>query len=406
MGYTVIEKIFAHHLTDSSATVRPGEIVWIGIDYRTARDFGGANVVNNLETNFEGTLIDDTEKTMFTFDTVAPAKTIPYAVNQHRCRQFARKNGLPVHDVDEGIGSHLLIDAYVKPGMTVVGTDSHFNIMGAISSFGQGMGDVDIAYIWKSGKTWFEVPPSVKVNFVGTRKDFIRAKDIVLFMLKKFGSRTLLGKSVELYGPEIEKLTLDERITIASMGTEMGAISLMIPVKGLGSPWEENAVTADEDAVYDAEYTLDFDELTEPQMAAPPYPHNVKNISELAGKEIDTVFIGSCTNGRLSDLKLVAEIVKGKKIKCNGFIVPSTREVYGALLKEGILGILFDAGFVVSNPGCGGCASGQIGMTGYDEVIISTSNRNFKGKQGNGEVYLASPEIAARSALKGVMSAD
>ncbi|MCK5808072.1 homoaconitate hydratase family protein [bacterium] len=406
MGQTMMEKIFSNHSTDKSIPVKPGNIVWIGIDYRTARDFGGANVVNNLETNFDGDLIDDTTKTMFTFDTVAPAKTIPYAVNQHRCRQFARKNGIDVHDVDEGIGSHLLIDQFVKPGMTVVGTDSHFNIMGAIASFGQGMGDVDISYIWKSGKTWFEVPGSVKVTFVGKRGPEIRGKDIVLFMLKKFGSRTLLGKSVELYGEEIEKLSLDERITIASMGTEMGTISLLIPVKGLGSPWEETPLVADADAQYDAEYTLNLDELTEPQISAPPYPHNVKNISELAGKEIDTVFIGSCTNGRYSDLKLVADIVKGKRIKCNGFIVPSTREVYGDLLKDGIIMTLFEAGFVVSNPGCGGCASGQIGMTGYGEVIISTSNRNFKGKQGNGEVHLASPELAARSALKGVMSAD
>ncbi|MGI6394866.1 MAG: 3-isopropylmalate dehydratase large subunit [bacterium] len=401
MGKTIIEKIFYEHLIDKNEPVKPGSIVWINIDYKTARDFGGANVVNNLKTKFDGELVFDKNNTLFTFDCVAPAKTIPYAVNQQICRNFAREEGLKVYDVDAGIGSHILIDKYVKPGMTVVGTDSHFNIMGAIGCFGQGMGDVDIAYIWKTGKTWFEVPESVKLTFKGKRKENISAKDIVLFMLKKFGSRTFLGKSVDLYGEEVEKLTLDERVTIASMGTEMGVISIMIPTKGLEG--FEN-FEADKDAVYEKEYELNLDELDEPQLAAPPYPHNVKGAKELSGKKVDTVFIGSCTNGRYSDFEEVAKIVKGKKIKTNGYIVPATREIYGKMLNNGLIEILFNAGFLVSNPGCGGCASGQIGMTGDGEVIISTSNRNFKGKQGNGEVHLASPATAARSAINGEIS--
>jgi len=401
MGKTIIEKIFYDHLLDKNEPVTPGSIVWINIDYKTARDFGGANVVNNLQTSFSGELIFDKKNTMFTFDCVAPAKTIPYAVNQQICRNFARKEGIRVYDVDAGIGSHILIDSYAKPGMTVVGTDSHFNIMGAISCFGQGMGDVDIAYIWKTGRTWFEVPDSVKLTVKGKRKNNITAKDIVLFMLKKFGSRTFLGKVVELYGEEMEKLTLDERITIASMGTEMGVISIMIPTKGI--PGIE-LIEADKDAVYKTVYELDLDELNEPQLAAPPYPHNVKGLKELSGKKVDTVFIGSCTNGRYSDFEEVAGMVKGKTIKTNGYIVPATKEIYGRMLKEGLITTLFEAGFVIANPGCGGCASGQIGMTGDGEVIVSTSNRNFKGKQGNGEVHLASPSTAAMSALNGEIS--
>lgn len=401
MGKTIIEKIFHEHLIDKNEPVTPGSIVWINIDYKTARDFGGANVVNNLRTSFTGDLVSDKERTMFTFDCVAPAKTIPYAVNQHVCRQFARKEGLKVYDVDAGIGSHIIIDSYAKPGMTIVGTDSHFNIMGALNCFGQGMGDVDIAYIWKTGRTWFEVPPSVKLTVKGKRGQDISAKDIVLFMLRKFGSRKLLGKVVEIYGPEIEKLTLDERVTIASMGTEMGVISLMIPTKGLDV---RGSVEADADAVYESVYEIDLADLKEPQISAPPYPHNVVDLSSLKGKKVDTVFIGSCTNGRYSDFEETAKIVKGRKIVTNGFVVPSTKEIYGRLLKDGIIEILFDAGFVIANPGCGGCASGQIGMTGDGEVIVSTSNRNFKGKQGNGEVHLASPRIAAMSALKGEIS--
>ena len=381
MGKTIIEKIFYEHLIDKNESVIPGSIVWINIDFKTARDFGGANVVNNLQTSFTGDLVTDKERTMFTFDCVAPAKTIPYAVNQHVCRQFARKEGLKVYDVDAGIGSHIIIDSYAKPGMTIVGTDSHFNIMGALNCFGQGMGDVDIAYIWKTGRTWFEVPPSVKLTVKGKRGKDISAKDIVLFMLRKFGSRKLLGKVVEIYGPEV--------------------ISLMIPTKGLDI---EGSVEADTDAVYESVYEIDLNDLKEPQISAPPSPHNVVDISSLKGKKVDTVFIGSCTNGRYSDFEQAAAIVKGRKIKTNGFIVPSTKEIYGKLLKNGIIETLFDAGFVIANPGCGGCASGQIGMTGDGEVIISTSNRNFKGKQGNGEVHLASPRIAAMSALKGEIS--
>ncbi|HOW51300.1 MAG TPA: aconitase family protein [bacterium] len=396
MGLTVVEKIFKNHLIDPKEEVKPGNIVWISIDWRTARDFGGANVVNNLEKSFKPPLIHDKKKTMFTFDCNAPANTIPYAVNQHRCRIFARKEGLDVHDVDAGIGSHILIDHYAKPGMIAVGTDSHFNIMGAISCFGQGMGDIDIAYIMKTGRTWFEVPESIKVTFKGKRRPNIAAKDIVLFLLKKFGSSGLLGTSVELYGPEIEKLTIDERITVASMGTEMGVITLLMPV---------TEITADADAHYREVHELSFDDITEPLVAAPPYPHNIKTISEVAGKKVDTVFIGSCTNGRISDFAKVAALVKGKKIQTVGYIVPATREIYGKMLADGIVQTLFDAGFLVSNPGCGGCAAGQIGMTGKGEVMVSTSNRNFAGKQGDGEIYLASPETAARAALTGELSA-
>ena len=168
----------------------------------------------------------------------------------------------------------------------------------------------DIAYIWKTGKTWFEVPESVKLNVKGKRKEGISAKDIVLFMLRKFGSRTFLGKVVELYGEEVEKLSLDERITIASMGTEMGAVSVMIPTMGLEG--FEN-FKADDNAQYSSVDEINLDELTEPQISAPPYPHNVKSVSELKDTPVDTVFIGSCTNGRYSDMKKVADIVKGKK---------------------------------------------------------------------------------------------
>ena len=221
---TIIEKIIANH--SNQKQVKPGDIVDVFIDTRAARDFGGANVVKNLLDN--GLTVADPSKTIFTFDCNPGGSDQKYAANQHYCRQFARKNDIRIYDVDSGIGTHLAIDSgLVWPGSTFVSTDSHANIMGAIGSFGQGMGDQDIAAAWAKGYVWFKVPPSVRINLTGKRAVDISAKDIVLNLLSIFGANKLLGYSVEFYGDEVDKLTLDERITISSMGTEMGAIIIL-----------------------------------------------------------------------------------------------------------------------------------------------------------------------------------
>ena len=198
------------------------------IDTRAARDFGGANVVKNILDN--GLAIADASKTIFTFDCNPGGSDQKYAQNQHYCRQYAREKGIRIYDVDSGVGTHLAIDnGLAWPGSTFVSTDSHANIMGAIASFGQGMGDQDIAAAWAKGEIWFKVPSSVKISLTAVRPENVSAKDIVLNLLSIFGANQLLGYSVELYGPEVEKLTLAERITIASMGTEMGAILIVFP---------------------------------------------------------------------------------------------------------------------------------------------------------------------------------
>jgi len=407
MGHTIIEKIFMKHSDDE---VKPGNIIWLDIDVRTARDFGGANVIKNLKKHYNDNYIDDLSKTFFTFDTNAPAKDIGYATNQHIIRQFAREYGVKVYDVDQGIGSHIMIEkGFAYPGQTAVGTDSHYNIMGAVSSFGQGMGDIDIAYIFKTGKTWFEVPPTMKITLKGDIKFPVSAKDIILYLIGQLGSAGALGMVVELYGDIIDRLTLHERITIASMGTEMGAISIMIPTnqeildkmcKLSGKDIEK--IEADEDAEYIKEYTFDISNL-KPQIACPFSPDNVKDVKDVEGVAIDSVFVGSCTNGRIEDIETIIKILDGRKIKESVMfkLVPSTREVFGQMIERGYIPILFDAGIIVSNAGCGGCAKGQIGMTGPNEIQLSTSNRNFKGKQGKGETYLVSPAVATYSALFG-----
>jgi len=409
MGKTVIEKIISAH---SGQEAKAGQIVWMNVDVRSARDFAGANVVKNYRREYDGTPVADPGKTFFTFDLVAPAKTIKYAINQQICRKFAEEQGIRVYDVDMGIGSHVLMEeGLARPGATVVGTDSHMNIVSAVGAFGQGMGDVDIAFIFKTGKTWFEVPQTIKVNIKGKLPGHTSAKDLVLKIIKELGTTTALGRAIEFYGEGIEGLSLSGRITVCSMVTEMSGIAGFIPfnesvreeIRKWSGDFEE--VKADPDAEYAAEIDIDISNLV-PMLAAPSHPKNVHTVEEYNGHRIDSGFIGSCTNGREEDIIAAWKILKGKRIASGKrlIVVPATKRVYGNLLKKGILQDLFDAGAIILNASCGGCAEGHAGLTGEDEIQISTGNRNFAGKQGKGLTFLASPQTVAASVLKGVIT--
>jgi 3-isopropylmalate/(R)-2-methylmalate dehydratase large subunit len=413
-GQTIIEKIFQAH-SPGDAPVEPGSIIWLDLDVRSARDFAGANVVKNYRTHYGDAPVADKSKTCFTFDLVVPPSNIPYANNQQICRTWAREQGVKVYDVNAGIGSHVALEeGLAYPGSTFVGTDSHLNILGAVGAFGQGMGDQDIAFTFKTGKTWFEVPPTMKVVVVSNGKGELEppctARDLTLAVLGQLGSSGALGRAIEFYGPAIEALDLPGRITLASQVTEMGGIVGLIPPseevlafarERMGSD-SVAGVFADLGAEYVETVEVDLTGL-EPLIACPPSPANVRPVREVAGRRIDSAFFGSCTNGRFEDFAAVAEVVKGKQIAPHvmATAVPATREVYEQLLRSGVLETLFDAGFIISNPGCGGCASGHLGMTGQGQVNVSTSNRNFPGKQGAGDTYLTSPVTAAWCALKG-----
>ncbi len=409
MGKTLIEKIIENH--SDKTNVKPGDIVDILIDARAARDFGGPNVVKNIEDY--GLSIDDPSKTFFTFDTNPTGSDQKYAVNQQIVRMFARKHGIKVYDINKGIGTHNMIsEGLVWPGATAVTTDSHANILGAIGAFGQGMGDKDIAAAFSKGRVWFKVPKSVKINLTGKKPENITAKDIVLNLLSIFGANKLLGYSVEIYGDEVDKLTLDERITIASMGTEMGAIILLFTPneeimnyceKATGRKIEK--VVADQDAEYEQVFDIDISKFT-PKVSLPGAPHDTSDIKKQDIVKIDSAFIGSCTNGRLEDLRIAASILKGKKVAPGVVlkIVPSTDDIWNKAYDEGLIKIFKDAGALVSNAGCAGCAAGQVGQNGPGEVTVSTGNRNFPGKQGKGEVFLASPAVVAASALAGYIT--
>ncbi len=400
---TIVEKILQEH---SEEKVEPGKIVWIDLDIITAREFGGPNVVKHLKENFSGNYVAKPESTFFTFDLSVPAKTLKYALAQNICRKFAKEVGIKVFDINQGIGTHVLIDrGVVKPGMTAVGTDSHYNILGAIGVFGQGMGDKDIAFAFKTGKTWFEVPETMKV-IVEEKYNFPTvARDLTFAVMRELGPAGALGRAIEYYGDAISSLSIDGRITLASQTTEMGGIIGFTPMdEKLKSFYDSRgmnfkAIKADKEAEYVEEIHIDVNNL-EPLMASPPNPCNVHPVSEYEGMEIDGAFIGSCTNGRYEDLVAAAKILKGKKLKVPLTITPTTREIWLRLMKEGIWEIFAEAGAVLTNPGCGGCAEGMPGLIG-DEVYLSTTNRNYPGKQGPGKLYLVSPVIAAASAVEG-----
>ena len=409
MPHTLIEKIIASHCDQE---VKPGATVDMRVDVRAARDFGGANVVKNLLG--AGLAVDDPEKTLFTFDCNPGGSDQGYAANQQFCREYARDTGVGLRDVTQGIGTHIAIeDGIVGPGSTFVSTDSHANIMGAVGAFGQGMGDQDIAYAWSSGKVWFKVPKSAQVVLKGRPGPHATAKDIVLKMLNTLGAGGLLGYAAEVVGDVVPELDLEDRVTIASMATEMGGIiALFEPSPAVldfcrqAGGRDFPAIAADPDAHYDKVVEVDIEGL-EPMIALPGNPDDTTALSEVAGRKVDSVFLGSCTNGRLDDLRRAASVLKGRKVAPGVVmkVVPSTRKVWEAALDEGLVKVFMDAGALIGNAGCGGCASGQLGQNGPGEVTVSTGNRNFAGKQGKGEVYLASPETAAATAVAGMICA-
>ncbi|MEN8204092.1 MAG: aconitase/3-isopropylmalate dehydratase large subunit family protein [Bacteroidota bacterium] len=408
MGMTVIEKILAAH--SDKEQVSPGDIVDVLIDARVARDFGGANVVKHMKDNHLS--LNDPSQTYFTFDCNPTGSDQKYATNQHICRQYAREHGIRVYDIDKGIGTHIMIEEGLAfPGSTAISTDSHANILGAIGAFGQGMGDKDIAAAWHKGSVWFKVPHTVKIHLDGEPDPDLSAKEITLNLLDRFGANTLLGYAIEIEGDMVNNLTLDQRITIASMATEMGAIIILFPpnkeVIRFCESRARKKVTppeADPDAGYAEVYSVDTSAF-KPRISLPGKPHGTHEMPE-ERIWIDSAFIGSCTNGRMEDLRAAASVLKGRHV-AEGVvlkIVPATDRIWLRCMEDGLLDIFKEAGALVSNAGCAGCAAGQVGQNGPGEVSISTGNRNFPGKQGKGEVYLASPAVVAASAVAGYIS--
>lgn len=413
-GKTIIEKILSAH---SGEDARSGDRVWAELDLAVVRDFGGPNVVLEYEKQLGDKPVWDPERIAMTFDYQAPAKVVQVANNQRICRQFAVKHGSPnVFDVNAGVGQHVLLEqGMVLPGSVIIGTDSHMNLLGAVGSFSTGMGTTDVAAGWATGRLWYRVPETIKITFKGEYAYPASAKDLTLFLISKIDTSKTIYKSLEFYGHPIDSLSLAGRLTLASMVTEMeGKIGFITPDDRILSWIGERAghaveaVLPDEDASYWEEWEFDVSGL-EPLIACPDRPDNVKPVREVVGAHVDEVFIGSCTNGRLEDLKVAAEVLEGMGGKVAPgvrlVVTPATTEVAVEAVEAGLYETFIKAGAMVTNQGCSLCTIGHHGVLAEGDVLVSTGNRNFKGKLGKGsQAYLAGPAVAAATAVKGEIS--
>jgi 3-isopropylmalate/(R)-2-methylmalate dehydratase large subunit len=409
MGMTLIQKIIANASDNEEVAV--GDKLWCTIDLAAMRDFGGPNVVLDYREMFGDRPVNDPSKVAITFDLHLPARDAQVANNQKLLRDFAAQTGVHLFDVETGVGQHTLLEnGMVRPYDVIVGTDSHMNLLGAVGSFATGVGTTDLVAAMATGKLWFRVPETHKFVVNGTFKDKVGAKDLILHVLKDVGTDGLLYKAVEFEGPTIDRMDVAARITTMSMVTEMsGKIGLIESndvttdylTEAVG--WEIEEWHADPDAPYVEERQYDVTDLP-PLVAAPHSPDNVVSVEDLLGTHIDQVFIGSCTNGRVEDLRAAAEILEGERVDpgMRLIITPATQNVAKEAVAEGLYNIFIEAGAIVTNPSCALCTIGHPGVLAEGDVTMSTSNRNFPGKIGKGgEIYLCSPATAAASALYG-----
>lgn len=411
----ISEKILAR--ASSKDKVSPGEIVDAKVDVVMVHDLTGPLAVESFR-KIGVKKVWDNKKIVIILDHQIPASSIQTAELHKMLRVFAMEQGINnFHDVgqDGGVCHQVMPEkGFVKPGTLIVGADSHTCTYGAFGAFATGIGSTEAAAVFATGKIWLKVPESIKVNVKGHFHKFVTPKDLILSVIGKMGVDGATYKSVEFTGPTIRNMSIGGRMTLCNMAVEMGAKN------GIVEPDEETleflkerisevlesfeSLRSDTDASYERIVNFDVSDL-EPQVAFPPSVDDVKPVSKAAGIKIDQAFIGSCTNGRLEDLRLAAGILKGKKVKdgVRMLIIPASQEVYLQALREGLIEILIEAGGSVSNPTCGPCLGGHLGILASDEICVSSSNRNFIGRMGSPEasVYLASPATVAASALTG-----
>jgi len=411
MGMTITEKIIAAHA--GKDYVEPGELVTVKVDLAIANDITAPLAIKQLE-KYGIDKVHDPNKIALVMDHFFPPKDIMSAQQIKISRDFAKKMGIKNYfeGQDSGVMHTLLPEkGFVVPGDLVIGADSHTCTYGGIGAFSTGVGSTDIAYIWATGETWLRVPESMKFVFYNKPQKWVGGKDFVLTVIGKIGVDGALYKAMEYHGEAIKALDIDNRLTIANMAIEAGGKSGIIEPDEKTVEWvrkrtdrEFKLYKSDPDAKYCCEYEFDASKI-EPVVACPSLPSNVKPVSEVAGTHIDQVFIGSCTNGRLSDLRIAAAILKGKKVhpEVRCIVIPASDQIYKQALHEGIIEILADAGCLISTSTCGPCLGGHMGILAEGEVCLSTSNRNFVGRMGHpkSQVYLSSPAVAAASAVLG-----
>lgn len=413
MGMTMTQKILADHAGLSS--VRAGDLIEARLDLVLGNDITSPVAISVMD-GFDKKDVFDGDKIALVMDHFIPNKDIKSAENCKTCREFASKQGITNYfDVGQmGIEHALLPEkGLVVAGDCVIGADSHTCTYGALGAFSTGVGSTDMAAGMATGKAWFKVPGAIKFNITGKLNKWVSGKDVILHIIGQIGVDGALYKSMEFTGEGISQLNMDDRFTIANMAIEAGGKNGIFPVDdktleyiGAHSEKEPKVYEADADAQYEEEYTIDLSELKS-TVSCPHLPENTKTIDEIEREHIkvDQAVIGSCTNGRISDLRAAAQILKGKKVAKNlrCIVIPGTQQIYLDALKEGLIETFIEAGAIVSTPTCGPCLGGYMGILAAGERCISTTNRNFVGRMGHvdSEVYLASPAVAAASAIEG-----
>jgi 3-isopropylmalate/(R)-2-methylmalate dehydratase large subunit len=414
MAMTISEKIIANH--SGKDMVEPGEFVESKVDIVLANDITAPLAIEEFH-KFGAKNLFCPEKIVLVPDHFTPCKDIRSAEMVKILREFSKEYGAKFYELGEvGIEHALLPEkGLTLPGDLIVGADSHTCTYGAVGAFSTGMGSTDIAGAMVTGTVWLKVPPTLKFHYYGKRNKYVGGKDLILYTIGKIGVDGAAYKSMEFTGEVIDNLPMDDRFTICNMAIEAGAKNGIIPpdditqnfVTSVTSETRLPFITSDTNAEYEQIISIDVSKI-EPQVAAPHLPSNSKNVMFYKNTRIDQAVIGSCTNGRISDLRRAASIFNGQTVNSNVrcIIIPATPKIYKQAIKEGLISIFLEAGCIISPPTCGPCLGGHMGVIGKGEVAIATTNRNFIGRMGHIEsyVYLSGPEVAAASAIKGQIS--
>lgn len=418
MPYTITEKILLKH-TPGKKDIHPGEFIWAKVDLALANDITAPLAIEEFKKS-GAKKVFDTQKIVLVPDHFTPAKDLRSANQAKILYDFAKeykiKNYFEVGQM--GIEHALLPEmGFIHPGDLIIGADSHTCTYGALGAFSTGMGSTDVAASWITGYAWFRVPQTIKFIYKGKLKKWVSGKDLILYTIGDIGVDGALYKAMEFCGPAIEKLGMDGRLTMCNMAIEAGGKSGIIEPDSITQEYIKKVtrrrttddgrrtnLRSDKDAQYEKIYEYDVSKL-EPQVACPHLPSNVKPVSQLKNIKVDQAVIGSCTNGRISDLRVAAKVMKGNYIKSyvRAIVIPATQNVYRQAIKEGLIDILSKAGCVISTSTCGPCLGGHCGILADGETAIATTNRNFIGRMGSSKsfVYLSNPAVAAASAIMG-----
>ncbi len=413
-GKTLTEKIFSQK---AGKPVKPGEFLLLKVDVALGNDITAPVAIKEFR-KYGGKKVADPNQIVLVPDHFVPNKDIQSAQQAKIVREFVQEQGIDKYFEVGRMGiEHVILPekGLVKPGDLVIGADSHTCTYGGLGAFSTGIGSTDLAGVYLTGKAWFKVPEAIKIYVEGTFGKYVSGKDLILKVISILGVNGANYKALEFTGPGIQNISMDSRLSISNMAIEAGGKAGLFPVDEITIAYEkERGIEAspmhpDEDAEYTRTINLNLDEL-QPQVAYPFLPSNGKDIGEAEKDKIpiDQVVIGSCTNGRLEDMKTAAEIFKGRKVAPNirCIIIPGSQEVYKEMVKQGWATIFIDAECAVSTPTCGPCLGGHMGILAEKERAVSTTNRNFVGRMGHttSEIYLASPAVAAASAINGYIS--